>query len=171
MSEVSSGNDYTCPLCNHDRMIAASKEGIPSISNSMREKLRTVRILVADDFDLFRTLVSSILKEQAGYQIVGEAADGRQAVQRAKELQPDLVVLDMGIPDLRGMEVARRIKLCSPQSRILFLTTNNDPELACESLNAGAWGHVLKADVVGGLVDAAKAVISGEWFVGSLPNG
>jgi DNA-binding NarL/FixJ family response regulator len=151
-------------------MIAAAREGFTSDLNAKREDLGTVRILVADDFDLFRGLVCSILKEQTGYQIVGEAADGREAVQRAEELQPDLVVLDMGLPDVRGIEVARGVKLCSPNSRILFLTTNHDPELMCDHQNAGAWGHVLKVDVVADLVDAAKAILSGEWFVGPQPN-
>jgi DNA-binding NarL/FixJ family response regulator len=147
-------------------MIAAAREGFTSDSNVKRKNLGTVRILVADDFDLFRNLVTSILKEQTGYHIVGEAADGREAVRRAEELQPDLVVLDMGLPDVRGIEVARRIKICSPNSRILFLTTSNDPEWVFDRVHVASWGHVLKVDVVSELVKAAKAVLSGEWFVG-----
>src|SRR5438270_6299071 len=125
-------------------MLASAREGFTSYLNAKRKKLGTARILVADDFETFRKMVCSILKEQTGYRIVGEAADGKEAVQRAQELQPDLVVLDMRLPDSRGIEVARRIKVCSPQSKILFLTTSNDPELLGDCVHAVAWGHVLK---------------------------
>lgn len=125
----------------------------------------TVRILLVDDFEPCRTLVSLILKDQPGYQIVGEAADGLEAVQRALELNPDLVVLDMGLPGLNGIEVARQIRNCSPGSTILFLTGNHDPEIARQALYAGARGYVHKFDVVAELAAAANAVLSGERFV------
>lgn len=127
--------------------------------------LATVSILLVDDSRLFRTLVSSILSQQPGYQIVGEAADGPEAVQRAAELKPNLVVLDMGLPELNGVEVARQIRCCSPDSTILLLTGNNDPELARAALNAGARGYVLKADGVVELVEAVRDVLSGKQFV------
>lgn len=125
----------------------------------------SVRILLVDDFILFRTLVSSILTKQPGYQIVGEAADGLEAVQRARELKPDLVVLDMCLPDLNGIEVARRIRRCSPDSTILFLTGINDPGLAREAFSAGARGYILKVDVTFELVEASIEVILGKRFV------
>ncbi len=125
----------------------------------------TVRILLVDDFEPCRTLVSLILQDQPGYQIVGEAADGLEAVQRALELNPDLVVLDMGLPGLNGIEVARQIRNCSPGSTILFLTGNHDPEIARQALYAGARGYVHKFDVVAELAAAANAVLSGERFV------
>jgi DNA-binding NarL/FixJ family response regulator len=125
----------------------------------------TVRILLVDDFELFRTLAYSVLQEQPRYEIVGEAADGLEAVQRAGELKPDLVVLDIDLPKLNGFEVARRIRRCSPNSTILFLTAHSDSELARQALNAGARGYVLKVDVAKELVKAAKAVLSGERFV------
>jgi len=131
----------------------------------------SARVLVVDDLDLFRTLVSSILTPEAGYQIVAEATDGLAAVQRASELKPDLVVLDLGLPELNGMEAARRIRRCSPSSTILFLTENNDPELAREALNAGARGYVLKVDVVAELAKAAKEVLAGNWFISRRLQG
>jgi len=100
----------------------------------------SVRILLVDDFEQFRTLVSSILTKQPGYQVVGEAADGLEGVLLAKELKPDLVVLDMQLPKLNGIEVARQIRRCSPDSTILFLTGNSDPELVREALLASATG-------------------------------
>ncbi len=126
----------------------------------------SVRILVVDDFAPFRTLVSSILTEQPGYQVVGQAKDGLEGIQRAEELKPDLIVLDMDIPTLNGIEVARQIRRCSPNSIILFLTVNDDAELACEALRAGGRGYVLKADAVAELSEAAKTVLSGKRFIG-----
>lgn len=129
------------------------------------------RILVVDDVEPFRALVCSILKKQPRYQIVGEAADGLEAVEQARETHPDLVVLDMGLPGLMGCEVARRIRFFSPASAILFLTANNDPELARYVLDAGAMGYVLKIDVVTELVSAAKQILSGNRFVSSRLRG
>jgi DNA-binding NarL/FixJ family response regulator len=123
-----------------------------------------VRILLVDDFDPCRTLVSLILQDQPGYHIIGEAADGAEAVHTAEELNPDLVVLDMGLPGLDGIEVARQIRNCSPGSTILFLTGNHDPEIARQALYAGARGYVHKFDVVAELAAAAKAVLSGQRF-------
>jgi DNA-binding NarL/FixJ family response regulator len=137
------------------------------VVRSENENLGTacVRVLLVDDFEPFRILVSSIVKGQPGYQIVGEAADGREAVQKAGELKPDLVVLDMGLPELNGIEVARQIGRCSPGSAILFLTGNNDPELAREAFNIGARGYVLKVDIATEFVEAAKAVLLGKVFI------
>jgi len=151
----------------------AVSEGRTSVLNSKYEISETasVRILLVDDFEPFRTLVSSILKEQPGYQIVGEAADGPKAIQRAMECKPDLVVLDIDLPRLSGIEVARQIRCCSPDSMILFLTLNNDAELAREALHAGARGYVLKFDAVPELVEAAKTVLSGKRFVGRALRG
>jgi DNA-binding NarL/FixJ family response regulator len=148
-------------------MVNAVSNGRASVLNSKREDpgTVTVRILLVDDFEPCRTLVSLILKDQPGYQIVGEAADGLEAVQRALELNPDLVVLDMGLPGLNGIEVARQIRNCSPGSTILFLTGNHDPEIARQALYAGARGYVHKFDVVAELAAAANAVLSGERFV------
>lgn len=167
MTKVPLSNDWRSFLCEHSYMMNAVKEGWTA-----RLKLRNedsgealVRILLVDDFEPIRTLVSSILAERPGYQIVGEASDGLEAVQRARECQPDLVVLDMALPELDGIEAARRIRLCSPDSRILFLTANNDPELARYVLNEAAEGYVLKIDLVAELTEAAEAVLSGNRYV------
>jgi DNA-binding NarL/FixJ family response regulator len=125
----------------------------------------SVRVLLVDDFAIFRSLVAEILNKQPEYHIVGEAGDGLEAVKKAKELQPDLVVLDIGLPELSGIEVARRIRVCSPGSAIVFLTSNNDLELARAGLGIGARGYVLKIDVVTELVVAAKEALLGKWFL------
>jgi len=123
------------------------------------------RILLIDDFAPYRTFISSILQEQPGYHIVGEAADGLKGVQRAEEAKPDLVVLDMDLRELNGIEVTRQIQRCSPDSAILFLTLSDDADLAREALHAGARGYVHKLDAVSELVDAARAVLLGKRFV------
>jgi len=123
------------------------------------------RILVVDDFAPFREFTCTVLKNQVGFQIVAEAADGREAIQKARESRPDLVVLDMSLPFLCGIEVARQIRLCSPASTILFLSGNNDSEVIEAALQTGALGYVLKLDAVDDLLDAAKEVLSGKRFV------
>lgn len=148
-------------------------EGRTSGLNSRREISETVaiRILLVDGFNPFRTLVSSILKEQPGYEIVGEVADGPEAIHRALEVKPDLVVLAIDLPRLNGVEVARQIRCCCPDSKILFLSLNNDAELVREALHAGALGYVLKCNAVPELVEAAKTVLSGKRFVGRALRG
>jgi len=135
--------------------------------NSERKDLETglVRVLLVDDFAPCRDLVALILNQHPGYQIVGEATDGLQAVRKAEDFKPDLVVLDIGLPEVNGIEVARRIRRCSPDSTILFLSGNHDPEVAREALRAGARGYVHKFDLVVELAEAAKAVLSGKQFL------
>jgi len=120
---------------------------------------------VVDDFAPFREFTSTVLSKQVGFHIVAEAVDGREAIQKARECRPDLVVLDMDLPFICGIEAAREIRRCSPDSSILFLSGNNDPEIVEAALQTGALGYVLKLDAVDDLLDAAKAVLSGSRFV------
>jgi len=147
-------------------MNAAIEEDM-SLLNSMNQDLgtATARILLVDDFEPFRELVSLLLQNEVGFEIVAEASDGLEGVRKARESKPDLVVLDMDLPFLNGIEVARQIRLFSPDSTILFLSGNNDSELVREALKTGAHGYVLKFDAVDDLLDAAKAVLSGKRFV------
>jgi DNA-binding NarL/FixJ family response regulator len=148
-------------------MMNSVVEGRTGVLNSERKDLEAglVRVLLVDDFEPCRNLVALILNQQPEYQIVAEAADGLQAVQKAEEFKPDLVVLDIGLPEVNGIEVARRIRRCSPDSTILFLSGNHDPEVAREALRAGARGYVHKFDLVVELAEAAKAVLSGKQFL------
>jgi DNA-binding NarL/FixJ family response regulator len=124
-----------------------------------------VRILLVDDFEWFRNYTSSFLRKQPGFQIVGEALDGPEAVQKVEELTPDLVVLDLGLPTLNGIETARQIRSVSPDSKILFLTGNDDPEVAREALETGATGYVAKSDAAVELLNAVEAVLLGKQYV------
>ncbi len=93
---------------------------------------------MVEDSEPFRTFICSMLRKRPELQIVGEAADGLQAVQKAEELQPDLVVLDIGLPSLNGIEVARRIRKLSPESRILFVSQNASVPVVQEAFAEGS---------------------------------
>jgi DNA-binding NarL/FixJ family response regulator len=121
-------------------------------------------ILLADDFELWRRLVWSIVKQEPGLEITCEASDGLEAVQKAKELRPDLILLDIGLPKLDGIEAARRIRQVSPNSKIVFLTMDNSPEVAQAALSTGAQGYVHKARVQSDLLPAIDTVLRGEQF-------
>ena len=129
----------------------------------MEKKL--VRILLADDFARFRTMVASMLEKQAELQVIGTASNGLEAVLQAEQLKPDLILLDIGLPKLNGIEAARQIRLVSPKSIILFLSANASLEIAQEALRTGARGYVFKADATDELLMAVNTVLSGKRFV------
>ena len=126
-----------------------------------------VRILAVDDFEPWRHSVRSMLKRQAELRLVGEVADGMEAVQKAEELQPDLVLLDIGLPKLNGIEAARRIRQVVPDTKIIFLTLNRDADLLQAALDSSANGYVLKANAASELRPAIEAVLQGQQFVSS----
>jgi DNA-binding NarL/FixJ family response regulator len=123
-----------------------------------------VRILLADDFEPFRTFVRSLIKPRPEWLIVGEASDGLEAVQKAEELQPDLILLDIGLPNLSGIEAARRIRVLSPESKILFVSQHSSSDVAREAFNLGAAGYVVKAHAGSELLAAVEAVLQRNQF-------
>jgi DNA-binding NarL/FixJ family response regulator len=125
----------------------------------------TIRILLVDDFDDWRRTVRAMLQAHPQLQVICEASDGLEAVRKAGELKPDLIVLDIGLPKLNGIEAARQIRQVSPNSKILFLSQDNslDPEEL--ALSTGAQGYVYKARVQSDLLPAIEAVLRGEKFV------
>lgn len=130
-----------------------------------------IRILVADDFAPWRHFVSSlILPKVPGWHIVCEVSDGVEAVKKAEELRPDIVLLDIGLPKLDGIEVARQINKIAPNSKILFLSAFDSPEVVQEALNTGANGYVVKLDAAGELLAAVETVFQGRRFVSSTLN-
>jgi DNA-binding NarL/FixJ family response regulator len=128
--------------------------------------LATIRVLVVEDFEPFRQFIHTTLQETE-LQIVGEAWDGIEAVQKAEELQPDLILLDIGLPFLNGIEAARQIRKLSPQSKILFVSQESSPDVIEEAMNSGALGYVVKAHAATELLDAVEAVREGRKFVGN----
>jgi DNA-binding NarL/FixJ family response regulator len=131
-------------------------------------QLATVRILVVDDFEVFRQFVVELLGERPELQVVGEASDGPEALQKAVELRPDLILLDIGLPSLNGIEVARQMRSLVPESKIVFLTRETSADTVQEALSVGAWGYVTKSKAQADLFAAVEAVLSGKTFVSSL---
>lgn len=133
------------------------------MSEEMRNIIRTV---VVDDVADFRRLLCSMLAQRTECEVVGEASDGLEAVLQVEQLQPDLVLLDLGLPTMNGIEVARRIRRLSPNSKILFCTQDRSRDVAQGALRTGANGYLVTSDATD-LPSAVKAVLSGEQFVSS----
>jgi DNA-binding NarL/FixJ family response regulator len=127
----------------------------------------SVRVLVVDDFAAWRGFVCSTLRKNPQLQIAGEASDGLEGVHKAEELQPDLIVLDLGLPTLNGIEAVRQIRKLAPESKILFLSSESSAEVVREALSSGALGYVLKTRAETDLLAAVEAVLEGRQFVSS----
>jgi DNA-binding NarL/FixJ family response regulator len=126
--------------------------------------MKPVRILIADDHELFRRGVAAELTQVPGWVVAAEAVNGRDAVAMAEELKPDIVVLDLTMPKLNGLEAARRIVSAEPSARVLILTAHESEQLVREVLSAGARGYVLKSDAGRILVEALQALLDGRSF-------
>ena len=122
-------------------------------------------VFVVDDFAPFRRMISSILEEVEDVQIIGEASDGLEAIQRAGELRPDLILLDIGLPKLDGIEAARGIHRIFPSARMIFVSQETSAAVVREALNTGAQGYVTKEDAWRDLPVAVKVVLQGANFV------
>jgi DNA-binding NarL/FixJ family response regulator len=127
----------------------------------------SIRVLVVEDFQPFRRYVCSKLGENPKLQVIGEASDGFEAVHKAEELQPDLVLLDIGLPKLNGFEVAQQLRKLAPASKIIFVTQESSADLLQASLSLGACGYVVKTRAELDLLAAVEAVISEKCFVSS----
>jgi DNA-binding NarL/FixJ family response regulator len=123
-----------------------------------------IRVLLVDDHESWRRYVSAALRKLQ-YQVVGEAVDGLEAVQKAETLNPDLTVLDIGLPTLNGIQVARRIRAHTPDAKILFVSGHRSHDIAEAALGTGAGGYVLKADAGLELRPAIEAIMKGQRYV------
>lgn len=117
-----------------------------------------LRILIADDHEVARRGIRSLLESHPGWEVVGEAADGREAVNAANRLKPDLVLLDIGMPSLNGLDATRQILAAEPDTRVLILTMHDSEQVVREVLAAGARGFLLKSDAGRDLVAAVEAL-------------
>ena len=125
-----------------------------------------INVLIAEDFPAFRELLCSILERRPDCHVGWQAPDGLEAVERSEKLQPDLILLDIGLPRLNGIEAARRIRKVSPNSRILFVSCESSAEVVQEALSVGAHGYLLKSDAVE-LPLAVNVVLQGKQFLSS----
>ena len=132
-----------------------------------------VRVFVVEDYEPLRRFVCAMLGQRQDLQVIGEASDGLEAIRRAEELQPDLMVVDIGLPTLNGIEVARRIRKLCPDCKILFMSQESSADIAQAAFSSGAMGYVVKANADSELLAAVEAVCQGRQFVSgglSSPN-
>ena len=137
-----------------------SKDRLLASPNAKTRRMAsTTSVLIVDDVAQWRSQVCKLLENQLGWKVVAEACDGVQAIQMTAELSPDLVLLDIGMPVLSGLEAAKQIQQISPKSKIVFLTQERDADVRSAALDTGAHGYVLKANAGSELLPTLTAVL------------
>src|ERR1700680_3359914 len=134
------------------------------------KKSAKLRILVADDHALMRSGIRTLLESKPGWKVVSEAATGRQAIEQAIKLEPDVAIVDIELPDLDGLEAIRQIREATPNTQVLTLTMHDSGQMIRRALQAGARGYVTKADLPTQLVKAVMRVAEGEVFLTSAAS-
>lgn len=134
-------------------------------STEVKGAAGSAKILVVEDHEEYRRLVCSVLRDKPEFQVAGEASDGLEAIQQATKLQPDLILLDVGLPRLNGIAAVQRIREASPNSKVLFLSQESSIEVVQKALELGGHGYLLKSDAAGNLLLAIDAVLRGQQFV------
>jgi DNA-binding NarL/FixJ family response regulator len=127
--------------------------------------VKKLRILIADDHGLVRRGVRAVLHSRRGWRLVGEATNGREAVEKAIELKPDVTVVDISMPELDGVEAVRQIREAVPDSKVLVLTMHESDQMVRRALDAGAHGYILKSDLTDSLPKAVRAIADGKRFL------
>jgi len=127
----------------------------------------SIRVLVVDDYEPFRRVVCSRLESRPDLEVIGEASDGLEAVEKAQALKPDLILLDIGLPSLNGIEAAQRISRLIPTATILFVSQISDADVVQEALSSGAIGYVWKQDAGIDLLRGVESALRGKRFVSS----
>jgi DNA-binding NarL/FixJ family response regulator len=130
-----------------------------------------LRILVADDHDVIKRGLRALLESKPGWAVVAQASNGREAVEQAEIHKPDVAVLDISMPELSGLEAARRIRKVTPETEVLFLTVHNSAQMLQEALDAGGRGYVLKSDVGSDLLFAVEAALKHKTFISQGVSG
>jgi DNA-binding NarL/FixJ family response regulator len=133
-----------------------------------RVVVSSVRILVVEDFQTVRQFVCTELGKRQDLQVVGTVSNGLEAVRKAVELKPDLILMDIGLPSLNGIEAARQIRALVPEARIIFLSQESSADVIQEALSFGARGYVVKTRAASELLPAIEAVLSGKMFISSI---
>jgi two-component system response regulator NreC len=127
--------------------------------------VKKIRLLVADDHKIFRQGITKLLEEESDLQVVGEAADGREAVKKATELKPDLVLMDIAMANLNGLEATKQIKKVLPETKVIMVTMHKNEEYILQSFQAGASGFILKEGAVEELVNAIRSIHQDKSFL------
>jgi len=127
----------------------------------------TVRVLVVEDFEAYRDVVTSLINRYPAFVVIGEAVDGQEAVEKAEQLVPDVVLMDISLPKLNGLAAARRIKSLATPPKVVFLTAHSDIELMQEAFRLGACGFILKTHAASQLLPALEAAARDEIFFGA----
>jgi DNA-binding NarL/FixJ family response regulator len=125
----------------------------------------TIRVLLVDDHRLFRSGIRAMLKDATRYEIVGEASNGREAVEMCEKLSPQLVLMDIAMPMLNGIEATRRIVRAAPQAKVLIISMHSDPQYVRQALSAGAAGFVLKDAAFVEMLTAIETVTAGKTYL------
>jgi DNA-binding NarL/FixJ family response regulator len=131
----------------------------------MARNAKKLRILVADDHELVRRGIRGLLRAQRGWRVIGEATNGREAVEKTNKLKPDVAILDISMPDLDGLQATRQIREAAPRTSVVVLTMHESDQMVRRVLDAGALGYVLKSDLAAHLVKAVKNVSAGKMFL------
>jgi DNA-binding NarL/FixJ family response regulator len=150
-----------------------NRQGVPLEGDSpteglygvKREKAAPIRVLLVDDHEVARRSIRSILSRQTGLDVIGETADGEEAVKKAEELHPTIILLDISLPGISGIQAARQIRVVSPNSRIIFISQHDSIQTAKDALSVGAHGYVVKSDAGRDLLMAIGTVHEGRTFV------
>jgi two-component system response regulator NreC len=127
--------------------------------------MSVTRVLICDDHTLFAEGIKAILRGETSLEVIGEARDGRQAVEKVKELHPDVVLMDIAMPDLSGFEATRRVLESDPSVKVLMLTMHDEEELVARCLEAGAAGYIIKDAPASQLVYAIEMTMKGERYL------
>jgi DNA-binding NarL/FixJ family response regulator len=157
-------NQTAFSLCKEPSMVRLSPNLAP------KDGAPTIRVLVVEDYAPFLQYIVSLLAQTDDLQVICEASDGLEAVHGAEELKPDLILLDIGLPTLNGIEAARQIRQLCPESKIIFVSQESDADIVQEALSFGALGYVVKTMAGVELLTAIKAVCRGRLFVGGLSS-
>lgn len=128
-------------------------------------EMAAIRVLLVDDHEIARRGIRSVLSRDTNLDIVAETADGEEAVKKAEELQPTVILLDISLPGISGIQAARRIRVVSPETRIIFLSQHDSVQIAKDALSVGAYGYVVKSDAGHDLLTAIAAAQEGRTFV------
>jgi CheY-like chemotaxis protein len=162
--EASLNNPVLGRRADHDKPVRILLNGNQFVSGKMLE-MASIRVLVVDDHEVARRSVRSVLAADPDLEIAAEVPDGEQAIRKAQDIHPDVVLLDIGLPGMSGIDAARRIRSVSPESRIIFLSQHDSIFVAKDALRAGASAYVVKSDAGRDLLTAVTAALEGRAFV------